>query len=64
VIRNLKFAVADPTLFVPVITYVVAVMVSVGVPVIKPVVVLKVRPEGSNPVSEKLAIVPPVDVMV
>jgi hypothetical protein len=39
-------------------------MVSVGVPVIKPVVVLKVRPEGSNPVSEKLAIVPPVDVMV
>jgi hypothetical protein len=39
-------------MLVALIVYVVAVCVAVGVPVIRPVVVLKESPAGSVPVSE------------
>jgi hypothetical protein len=49
---------------VAVIVYAVALCVAVGVPVKSPVAVLKVVPEGAAGEIAKLAIVPPVDVIV
>jgi hypothetical protein len=49
---SVNVAVVLPDVLVAVIVYVVAVCAAVGVPVIRPVVVLKESPAGNVPVSE------------
>ena len=61
---NVKLCEADPEAFVPVIVYVVADWVEVGVPLNCPVVVLKVKPVGAAGEIAYEAIAPPVEVLV
>ena len=56
---NLKLAVALPPLLVPVMVKTVCSKVTVGIPLIKPVVVFKLTPFGSAGVILKLAIASP-----